>query len=237
MGFSEKRLVDAASRQMDVLPFYHTFGHKSHAPSIALAERLIELAPVPMSKLYFTNSGSEANDVLIKFWYRHNAIGQRRRKKIISRLGGYHGVTALSASLTGLPTVHNGFDLPLPGFLHVGMPHHYRHGLPGESEEQFAERLARKLEELILREHTQTVAAFVAEPVMGASGVIVAPVTYWERIQEVCRPHDVLIAADEVICGFGRTGKRFGCQTFRITPDATILPSNCPLLLNPLPQC
>ncbi|GLK91138.1 aspartate aminotransferase family protein [Pseudomonas turukhanskensis] len=224
LGFSEQRLVDAAHRQLQTLPFYHTFGHKSHTPSIALAERLIELAPVPMSKVYFTNSGSEANDVLIKLiWYRNNAIGQPRRKKIISRVGGYHGVTALSASLTGLSSVHTGFDLPLPGFLHVSTPHFYRQGRPGETEEQFAARLADELEDLILREGPETIAAFVAEPVMGAGGVIVAPATYWERVQQVCRRHNVLMVADEVICGFGRTGKRFGCETFGITPDAMIL--------------
>lgn len=224
LGFSEQRLVDAALRQLQTLPFYHTFGHKSHPSSIALAARLIELAPVPMSKVYFTNSGSEANDVLIKLiWYRNNAIGQPQRKKIVSRLGGYHGVTALSASLTGLSSVHSGFDLPLPGFLHVGTPHFYRHGQPGESEAQFAERLALELEALILREGPDTIAAFVAEPVMGAGGVIVPPPTYWARIQQVCRRYDVLIVADEVICGFGRTGQRFGCETFGIVPDAMIL--------------
>jgi 4-aminobutyrate--pyruvate transaminase len=224
LGFSEQRLVDAAHQQLCTLPFYHTFGHKTHPSSVALAERLIELAPTPMSKAYFTNSGSEANDVLIKLiWYRNNAIGQPQRKKMISRLGGYHGVTALSASLTGLSTVHRGFDLPLPGFLHVGTPHFYRYGRPGESEEQFAERLAQELEALIIREGPETIAAFVAEPVMGAGGVIVPPAAYWERIQQVCRRYDVLIVADEVICGFGRTGKRFGCETFGITPDAMIL--------------
>jgi len=224
LGFNEKRLVDAACQQLKTLPFYHTFGHKSHPASIALAERLIELAPVPMSKVYFTNSGSEANDVLIKLiWYRNNAIGQPRRKKIISHLGGYHGVTALSASLTGLSSVHSGFDLPLPGFFHVGTPHFYRHGRQGESQEQFAERLAVELEQLIVREGPETIAAFVAEPLMGAGGVIVPPASYWARIQQVCRRHAILIVADEVICGFGRTGKRFGCETFGITPDAMIL--------------
>lgn len=224
LGFSEQRLVDAAHRQLQTLPFYHTFSHKSHPASIALAEKLIALAPVPMSKVYFTNSGSEANDVLVKLvWYRNNAIGQPLRKKFISRLGAYHGVTGLSASLTGLATVHQGFDLPLPGFLHVSTPHFYRHGLPGETEEQFADRLADELDALIHREGAHTIAAFVAEPLMGAGGVIVPPHTYWEKIQQVCRRHDVLIIADEVICGFGRTGKLFGCETFGIQPDAMVL--------------
>lgn len=224
LGFSEQRLVAAAHRQLQTLPFYHTFSHKSHPSSISLAEKLMALAPVPMSKVYFTNSGSEANDVLVKLiWYRNNAIGQPRRKKFISRLGGYHGVTGLSASLTGLATVHNGFDLPLPGFLHVSTPHFYRYALPGETEEQFASRLADELEDLINREGPETIAAFVAEPLMGAGGVIVPPNTYWEKIQKVCRRHEVLIVADEVICGFGRTGKLFGCETFAIVPDAMVL--------------
>ncbi|AVD89957.1 aspartate aminotransferase family protein [Pseudomonas sp. SWI44] len=224
LGFSEQRLVDAAHRQLQTLPFYHTFSHKSHPASIALAEKLIALAPVPMSKVYFTNSGSEANDVLVKLvWYRNNAIGQPLRKTFISRQGAYHGVTGLSASLTGLASVHQGFDLPLPGFLHVSTPHFYRHGLPGETEEQFADRLADELEALISREGAHTIAAFVAEPLMGAGGVIVPPRTYWEKIQQVCRRHDVLVIADEVICGFGRTGKLFGCETFGIQPDAMVL--------------
>jgi 4-aminobutyrate--pyruvate transaminase len=224
LGFSEQRLVAAAHRQLQTLPFYHTFSHKSHPSCIALAEKLIELAPVPMSKVYFTNSGSEANDVLVKLiWYRNNAIGQPQRKKFISRLGGYHGVTGLSASLTGLTSVHSGFDLPLPGFLHVSTPHFYRYAIPGETEEQFADRLADELENLIISEGPETIAAFVAEPLMGAGGVIVPPKTYWEKIQIVCRRHDVLIVADEVICGFGRTGQLFGCQTFNIVPDAMVL--------------
>lgn len=224
LGFSEQRLVAAAHRQLQTLPFYHTFSHKSHPSCIALAEKLIELAPVPMSKVYFTNSGSEANDVLVKLiWYRNNAIGQPQRKKLISRLGGYHGVTGLSASLTGLASVHSGFDLPLPGFLHVSTPHFYRYAIPGETEEQFADRLADELENLIISEGPETIAAFVAEPLMGAGGVIVPPKTYWEKIQIVCRRYDVLIVADEVICGFGRTGQLFGCQTFNIVPDAMVL--------------
>ncbi|MBA1204796.1 aspartate aminotransferase family protein [Pseudomonas capeferrum] len=224
LGFSEQRLVNAAHRQLQTLPFYHTFSHKSHPASIALAEKLIDLAPVPMSKVYFTNSGSEANDVLVKLvWYRNNAIGQPLRKKFISRQGAYHGVTGLSASLTGLASVHQGFDLPLPGFLHVSTPHFYRHGLPGETEEQFADRMADELEALINREGAHTIAAFVAEPLMGAGGVIVPPATYWQKIQRVCRRHAVLIIADEVICGFGRTGKLFGCETFGIVPDAMVL--------------
>src|SRR5690606_38931989 len=145
--------------------------------------------------------------------------GRRERKKIISRIKGYHGVTIASASLTGLPPVHQDFDLPIANILHTSCPHYYRFGEPGESEEEFATRMADDLEKLILDEGPETVAAFIAEPVMGAGGVIVPPATYYEKIQAVLKKHDVLFIADEVICGFGRTGNYWGCQTFNITPD------------------
>nr|AAF99609.1 family II aminotransferase [Pseudomonas fluorescens] len=224
LGFSNKRLVAAAEKQMSTLPFYHLFGHKAHAPSIELAEKLINMAPVPMSKVFFTNSGSEANDTVIKLvWYLNNAQGKPARKKIISRIGGYHGITLASASLTGLLANQRGFDVPLPGFLHVGCPHHYRHALPHETEEQFADRLAAELDALIVKEGPETIAAFVGEPLMGPGGVIVPPRTYWEKIQRVCRKHDILVVADEVICGFGRTGKDVRQPDFGIEPDIMIL--------------
>lgn len=224
LGFSNQRLIAAAEQQLRTLPFYHLFSHKSHRPSIELAEKLIEMAPVPMSKVFFTNSGSEANDTVVKMvWYLNNALGKPAKKKFISRVNGYHGITVASASLTGLPGNQRGFDLPLPGFLHVGCPHHYRHAQPGESEEQFADRLAAELEQKILAEGAETIAAFIGEPLMGAGGVIVPPRTYWEKIQRVCRRHDILVIADEVICGFGRTGQMFGSQTFAIQPDIMVL--------------
>lgn len=224
LGFSNERLVQAAERQLRSLPFYHLFSHKAHRPSIELAEKLIELAPVPMSKVFFSNSGSEANDSVVKLvWYRSNALGQPQKKKIISRHNAYHGITVASGSLTGLPANQRGFDLPLPGFVHVGCPHHYRHGLPGESEEAFAERLAQELETRILAEGPDTIAAFIGEPLMGAGGVIVPPRTYWQRIQQVLKRYDILLIADEVICGFGRTGQWFGSQTFDIQPDILVL--------------
>ncbi|WP_219061776.1 aspartate aminotransferase family protein [Pseudomonas sp. UMAB-08] len=224
LGFSNERLIKAAESQLRKLPFYHLFGHKAHAPSIELADKLIELAPVPMSKVFFTNSGSEANDTVVKMiWYRNNALGKPAKKKFISRINGYHGITIVSASLTGLPANQRGFDVPLPGFYHVGNPHHYRHALAGESQEQFADRLSAELENLILREGPETIAAFYGEPLMGAGGVIVPPRTYWDKIQAVCRKYDVLVVADEVICGFGRTGNMFGSETFGIRPDVMVL--------------
>lgn len=224
VGFSEPRLVDAAMRQMNELPFYHAFSHKSHGPLIELAEKLVEMAPAPMSKAFFTNSGSEANDTAIKLiWYRSNALGQPQRKKIIARKRGYHGVTIASASLTGLPNNHRSFDLPIANILHTECPHYWREAQPGESEEEFSQRLADSLEAMILEEGPETIAAFFAEPVMGAGGVVVPPRGYWEKIQAVLKRHDILLVADEVICGFGRTGQMFGCQSFDITPDMMVL--------------
>ncbi len=220
LGFSEKRLVDAAIDQMQKLPFYHSFGGKSHETAIELAERLIALAPVPMSKVFFANSGSEANDTAVKIiWYYHNAIGKPAKKKIISRMRAYHGVTVAAASLTGLPNNHRAFDLPIEGILHTDCPHYYRYANPGETEEEFATRCAESLEQMILREGPDTVGAFFAEPLMASGGCIVPPPTYYEKIQAVLRKYDVLFVADEVICGFGRTGNMFGCETFGIQPD------------------
>ncbi len=177
-----------------------------------------------MSKVFFTNSGSEANDTVVKLlWYRNNALGKPAKKKFISRMNAYHGITAVSASLTGIPANQRGFDVPLPGFLHVSCPHFYRFAKPGETEEQFADRLAQELDDLIQKEGPETIAAFYGEPLMGAGGVIVPPETYWEKIQKVCRKHDILIVADEVICGFGRTGNLFGSETFGIKPDVMVL--------------
>lgn len=220
LGFDEKRLVKAATAQLEKLPYYHTFAHKAHLPGIDLAEKLIQLAPVPMSKVFFCSSGSEANDTVIKLvWYYNNARGRHAKKKFISRIKGYHGVTVASASLTGTPVNHPGFDLPLAGFKHTSNPHYYRFGLEGESEEDFATRMANDLEQMILDEGPETVAAFIAEPIQGAGGVIVPPATYFEKIQAVLKKYDVLMVADEVICGFGRTGNFWGSQTVGIKPD------------------
>ena len=223
VGFSEPRLVEAATRQMRKLPFYHTFGHKAQGPVIDLAEKLVSLAPVPMSKAFFTNSGSEANDTVMKLLrYRANAMGEPRRKKFISRVKAYHGVTIASASLTGLVNNHRSFDLPIEGVLHTTAPHHWREGRPGESEEAFATRCAEDLEALILAEGPETICAMFAEPMMGAGGVITPPATYWEKIQAVLVKYGILLVADEVICGFGRTGSFWGCQTYGIRPNVLV---------------
>ncbi|WP_345797557.1 aspartate aminotransferase family protein [Castellaniella sp. MT123] len=220
VGFSEPRLARVAYEQMQRLPFYHTFSHKSNIPSIELAEKLIGLTGGRMAQAFFTNSGSEANDTIVKMvWYYNNALGRPEKKKIIARQRAYHGVTVASASLTGLAGNHRDFDLPLPQIRHVRCPHLYREGLPGETETAFADRLAAELEALILKEGPDTVAAFIGEPVMGAGGVIVPPETYWPKMQAVCRKYDVLVIADEVITGFGRTGRMFASDLFGIEPD------------------
>lgn len=220
LGYGNEELVEVAREQMLRLPYTHLFGGKSHDPAIELAEKLKELAPVPISKVFFASSGSEANDTQVKLvWYYNNALGRPKKKKIISRLKGYHGVTVASASLTGLPNNHIDFDLPIAGIMHTSCPHHYRFAQEGESEVDFATRLAAELEEMILREGPDTVAAFIAEPVMGAGGVIVPPATYYEKVQAVLERYDVLFIADEVICGFGRLGAMFGSPVMGMKPD------------------
>jgi 4-aminobutyrate---pyruvate transaminase len=221
LGYGNEELVEAATAQMRKLSFAHLFTGKSHDPAIELAEKLKELAPVPISKIFFCNSGSEANDTQVKLvWYLNNALGRPRKKKIISRIKAYHGVTVVAASLTGLVGNHRDFDLPLPGFLHAGCPHHYRFAHDGESEEDFATRLADELDALIVKEGPDTVAAFIAEPVMGAGGVIAPPKTYFEKIMPVCLKHDVFMIDDEVICGFGRLGTMFGSQKLGYRPHS-----------------
>ena len=220
LGFGEERLVEAAADQMRRLSFYHGFGGNVSDTIIDLAETLVGMAPVPMSKAFFANSGSEANDTAVKLvWYYNNALGRPNKKKIISRHKAYHGVSVAAASLTGLPTAHEDFDLPIPRILHTDCPHYYRFARAGESEEAFATRCAENLEELIVEEDPETVAAFIAEPVMGAGGVIVPPPTYFEKIQSVLKKYDLLFIADEVICGFGRTGNMWGSETFDLRPD------------------
>ena len=224
LGWGEAELADTAAQQMKTLAFAHIFAGKSHDPAIALAEKLKELSPFPVGKIFFANSGSEANDTQIKLaWYAANARGQTAKKKIIARRGGYHGVTLATASLTGLESNHQGFDLPLPFARHVSMPHYYRGADAGESEQAYSARLAAELEALILDEGPETFAAMIAEPVMGAGGAIIPPRGYFAAIIEVLRRHDIALIDDEVICGFARTGNWFGCQTYGFQPDSMSL--------------
>jgi len=225
LGWSEQRLVAAANRALERLPFYHSFTHKVPDVSVDLAEKLLSMAPrgdgvKPMSKVFFANSGSEAIDTALKLvWYVNNARGKPLKKKVIARDKAYHGVTIAGASLTGLAVCQNDFDVPIKGVLRVSCPHHYRFAQNGESEEQFSTRLALELDQLIIAEGPETVAAMFAEPVMGAGGVIVPPARYFEKIQAVLTKHDVMLIADEVICGFGRTGHMWGSETYGLKPD------------------
>jgi 4-aminobutyrate---pyruvate transaminase len=220
LGFSNERLAKVAYEQMRKLGFYHTFRSRSNTPSIELAEELLRLAPVKMAKVSLQSSGSEANDTAIKLvWYYHAAIGRPEKRKIIGRRMSYHGNTCVVASATGRPDMHIDFGLPLPGFYHTEFPHYYRYKLEGESEEEFSSRMAEALETLILREGPETVGGFIAEPVMGAGGAVMPPKTYFAKMQAVLKKYDILFIADEVICGFGRTGNMWGCQTYDLKPD------------------
>lgn len=219
LGFGDEEMVEAATQQLRTLPYYHLFGAKGMEPAIELAEKLKEIAPVPISKVFYTSSGSEANDTQVKLaWYMNNALGRPNKKKIISRQKAYHGVTIMAASLTGLPYNHIGWDLPVDRVVHTDCPHFYRFGEAGETEEQFVARLVKSLRDLIEREGPDTIAAMIAEPIMGAGGVIVPPATYFAEIQKVLDEHDIMMISDEVINGFGRTGNWWGAQTVGMTP-------------------
>lgn len=219
LGYGEEELVRVAADQLRKLSFGPTFVGKSNEPSVLLAEKLKAMAPMDAGRVFFGLSGSDANDTQVKLiWYYHNLMGQPHRKKIISRLRGYHGTSLAAGSLTGLPPFHRHFDLPLPGFLHSGSPYYYRQALDGESETDFCDRLAGELQALIEREGPETVAAFIAEPVQGGGGVIVPPEGYFPRIQAVLDKYGIILIDDEVICGFGRTGRAFGAQTVGMRP-------------------
>lgn len=223
VGFNQTRLRDAAARQMEKLPYYHTFASKSHEPSIRLAEKLIEMTPENLTRVFYTSSGSEANDTVVKMvWYLNNALGRPEKKKFLARIKGYHGITVASGSLTGLPYNHMSFDLPAIPVTHLTCPHHYRFGNEGETETEFAARLIAEAEETILREGPETIAAFIGEPLMGAGGVMPPPEGYWQGIEALCRKYDILLIADEVINGFGRLGTSFGAVHYGFTPDIMV---------------
>ncbi|ESQ47653.1 hypothetical protein EUTSA_v10020563mg [Eutrema salsugineum] len=225
LGGNEPRLVSAAMEQLNTLPFYHSFWNRTTKPSLDLAKDLLGMFTAnKMAKAFFTNSGSEANDTQVKLvWYYNNALGRPEKKKFIARNKSYHGSTLISASLSGLPALHQNFDLPAPFVLHTDCPHYWRFHLPGETEEDFSTRLAKNLEDLIIKEGPETIGAFIAEPVMGAGGVIPPPATYFEKVQAVVKKYDILFIADEVICAFGRLGTMFGCDKYNIKPDLVSL--------------
>lgn len=220
LGFKNERVAKAAYQAMQQLPYFQIFRGYSHGPAIDLSERLLQIAPVPMSKVLLQCSGSEANDSAVKLvWYYWNGVGKPEKRKIISRLGSYHGSTCVAISMTGNAAYHRSFGLPFDGFLHTDGLNYYRDALPGETEEDFSSRLARSLEALILKEGPETIAAFFADPVQGNAGALPPPAGYFEKVQAVLKKHDILFVVDEVICGFGRTGSMWGSQTYGLKPD------------------
>ena len=220
LGFGVERLAKVAYDQMCKVGYYHIYRDSSNETAIELAAKLLQIAPVPMSKVFFQCSGSEANDTAVKIvWYYWHAMDKPEKRKIIGRKMAYHGSTCTSSSISGKPDMHQESGLPFEAFRHTEFPNYYRCQLDGESEQDFSTRMADALEKLILDEGPETVAAFWAEPVMGAGGAVLPPDGYFEKIQAVLKKYDVLFVADEVICGFGRTGNMWGSQTFDLQPD------------------
>ena len=225
-GFDHPGLAEAAKAQYDRFPGYHAFFGRMSDQTVMLSEKLVEVSPFERGKVFYTNSGSEANDTMVKMlWFLSGSEGHANKRKIITRKNGYHGVTAVSASMTGKP-YNEVFGLPLDGFLHLTCPHYWREGREGETEADFTVRLARELEEMIAREGADTIAGFFAEPVLGAGGVIPPPEGYFQAIQSVLRKHGIPLISDEVICGFGRTGAVWGAETYNFMPDAIISSKN-----------
>ena len=226
LGYGNAELIEAITDQLKTLSYSHMFGGRTHNVVIQLAEQLSEMLPVKNSKIFFANSGSEANDSHIKMLrYYFNVTGEPQKKKIIALERSYHGVTVASAALTGLPANHTHFDLPVDalGVIRAESPHYYRGRKDNETEREFCKRIIGNLEDLILRENPETIAAFVAEPIGGASGVVVAPENYFPEVENLLTKYDIMLWSDEVICGFGRTGSPFGCQTMGFNPQLVSL--------------
>jgi len=220
IGYGRPEMAEAIYEQAKKLAYYHAYVGHSNEPVIRLSERLIDMAPDGMSKVYYGMSGSDANETQVKLvWYYNNILGRPQKKKIISRWRGYHGSGVVTGSLTGLPVFHEAFDLPVDRILHTVTPHAYWHAEPGMDDSAFSRWCAGELEKMILAEGPETVAAFIGEPVMGTGGIIPPPAGYWDEIQQVLARYDVLLIADEVVTGFGRLGSDFGCLHYGIKPD------------------
>lgn len=221
VGYGQRALVDAAARQMQELPFYNAFFQTATPPAIELAELLAEVTPPQFQHVFFSGSGSEGNDTVVRMVRRYWDLRQQpQRQVVISRINAYHGSTMAGASLGGMAGMHAQGGLPIPGIVHIEQPYWWQHGRPqGLTRDDFGLVAARWLEDKILELGADQVAAFIGEPVQGAGGVIIPPATYWPEIQRICDKHGVLVVSDEVICGFGRTGHWFGCQTFGFRPD------------------
>ncbi|SCW94970.1 aspartate aminotransferase family protein [Ancylobacter rudongensis] len=220
VGYGRKKITDAIAEQASKLAYYHAYAGHGSEPSIRLARMVIERAPAGMSRVFFGLSGSDANETNIKLvWYINNVLGRPQKKKIISRWRGYHGSGVMTGSLTGLAGFHNLFDLPRAPILHTEAPYYFRREDRSMSEEQFSQHCADKLEEMILTEGPDTIAAFIGEPVLGTGGIVPPPAGYWPKIQAVLKKHDILLIADEVVTGFGRLGSMFGSDHYGIEPD------------------
>jgi putrescine aminotransferase len=220
VGYGQQALIDAATEQLKTLPFYNAFFQTATMPAIALAHKLAQLSPAGFEHVFFSGSGSEGNDTIIRLVRRYwDLQGQPQRHTIISRFNAYHGSTMAGASLGGMSEMHAQGGLPIPGIVHIDQPYFVQHGKPGESKDDFGKRAASWLEAKILEVGADKVAAFIGEPVQGAGGVIIPPDTYWPEIQRICDRYGILLVSDEVICGFGRTGHWFGCERFGYKPD------------------
>ena len=237
VGYGRREIADAMQRQAVTLSYCHAFSSMSSDMPALLAERLVESAPVPMSKVFFGNSGSDANDTQVKLaWYYNNVKGRPKKKKIISRQRAYHGVTIMAGGMTGLPGVHAGFDLPLPFVKHTLAPHRLWEG-HGLNDAEFVDKLIKDLERVIDEEGADTIAAMIVEPVLGAGGVIVPPPGYHAAVREVLDAHDILLIADEVICGFGRLGHAWGCEAMDLKPDTMTIAKGVTSAYFPLSGC
>src|ERR1700710_2302164 len=219
VGYGRKELIEAATRQMTQLPFYNSFFQTATPPAIELAELLSQVTPPQFKHVFFSGSGSEGNDTVVRMVRRYwDVLGQPERSVIISRQNAYHGSTMAGASLGGMSGMHAQGGLPIPGIVHIEQPFWFEHG-QGMSRDDFGLKAASWLEAKILEIGAYRIAAFIGEPVQGAGAVIVPPETYWPEIQRICDKHGILLVSDEVICGFGRTGHWFGCERFGFKPD------------------
>ena len=224
VGYGRAELAEAAYRQMLELPYYNTFFKTATPPAVELSEKLAEIAPEGLNRAFFGSSGSESNDSVVRLVRRYwNLRGQPEKSHIVSRTYAYHGSTMASASLGGMVGMQEGFGLPLPGFHHVMPPYWFDFAEAGETPADFGRRAAKAVEDKILEIGPDKVGAFIGEPIQGAGGVIIPPETYWPEIQRICSQYDVLLVADEVICGFGRTGRWFASEAFGIAPDLMTL--------------
>lgn len=222
IGYGRTEVADAIARQAHKLAYYHAYAGHSTEELIRLSDRILRMAPGKPSRVFYGTSGSDANETQAKLvWYYHNLIGKPKKKRIIARERAYHGNTVMAGSMTGLTLYHDLMDLPVPAVLRTGAPHHYWGAEAGETEEQFSARRAGELEALIVREDPDTIGGFIGEPVLGTGGLVPPPAGYWAAIQEVLRKYQVLLIADEVITGFGRTGRMFGSDLYGMEPDLT----------------